>query len=386
MRHHNTLLHAILKNLPWAAFDRSVDTHAADRGVRTLPTKNLFIALLHGQLSGASSLREIVATMESHSARLYHLGLVAPRRSTLADANESRPAGVFVDVFNALLAQAHPGLRRSSKEAVRLIDASSMTLSALSSNWASYEARATSVKMHIVFDPDAATPVHFAVTPGRINDIVAAKTMPIEDGATYVFDLGYYDFAWWAKLIDRDCRIVTRLKKNTLTRLVEERTIPPDVAARGRIIADRIVCLPVRLKGTRRHPLECKMREIHVVIDTGKTLRIISNDLKTGPEEIADLYKTRWQIELFFRWVKQTLKVKKFLGLSENAIRIQIAVALIAYLLLRIAHNQQRAAIGLLNFARIVRANLMHFKAIHELTQTEPIPKQSNSTQMRFAI
>ena len=324
--------------------------------------------------------------MESHSARLYHLGLVAPRRSTLADANESRPAGVFVDVFNALLAQAHPGLRRSSKEAVRLIDASSMTLSALSSNWASYEARATSVKMHIVFDPDAATPVHFAVTPGRINDIVAAKTMPIEDGATYVFDLGYYDFAWWAKLIDRDCRIVTRLKKNTLTRLVEERTIPPDVAARGRIIADRIVCLPVRLKGTRRHPLECKMREIHVVIDTGKTLRIISNDLETGPEEIADLYKTRWQIELFFRWVKQTLKVKKFLGLSENAIRIQIAVALIAYLLLRIAHNQQRAAIGLLNFARIVRANLMHFKAIHELTQTEPIPKQSNSTQMRFAI
>jgi hypothetical protein len=226
MRHHNSLMHELLKLVPWSKCEASVDKYAADRGVRTLDSKSHLVALLHAQLSGAASLREIVATMASQATRLYHLGVRAPKRSTLADANASRPAALFADLFNDLLPQAHRGLRKASKEAIRLVDATSISLSSLSKDWASYEAHGCAAKLHVVFDPGAQTPVHFAVTPARTNDITAAKAMPIEAGRTYVFDLGYYDFGWWAELIAKDCRFVTRLKRNTPTRLVAERPSP----------------------------------------------------------------------------------------------------------------------------------------------------------------
>jgi hypothetical protein len=386
MRHHNTVIHALLKPMPWGAFDRLVEKHGSDKGVRQLSTKSQLVALLHGQFSGATSLREIEAVMASHEARLYHLGVRAPKRSTLADANRLRSANVFADLFSILLAQAHPGLRRASREAVRLIDSTSVSLNALSSEWASYEAHGAGAKLHVVFDPNAQIPVHFAVTAQRTNDIVAAKAMPVEAGATYVFDLGYYDFSWWARLSAQGCRFVTRLKKHTKTATVTERAIAPDVLERGQVVKDLSVRLQGRLKNTRQHPLTCDLREVHVVIDTGKTLRIVSNDLTSPAEEIAGLYKTRWQIELFFRWVKQTLKIRKFLGTSENAVRVQLAVALIAFVLLRIAHAAQTAVASPLAFARLARSNLMHFKTIQHLAKPEPPPPRGGGDQLGFAL
>ena len=386
MRHHNSLIHQLLKPMPWHTFARLVDRHEADKHVRTLSTKSQFVALVHAQLSGASSLREIEATLESHTNRLYHLGIKAPKRSTLADANRRRPADVFVELFQVLLRQAHPGLRRNTNEAVRLIDSTSVSLTDLSSKWASYEAHGAGAKMHVVYDPDAATPVHFAVTPRRNSDINAAKGMPVETGATYVFDLGYYDFAWWAKLAAKGCRFVTRLKSHTKTTLVAERALGADVVARGRVVLDRTVRLSGRLKNTRQHPLPQDLREVHIIIDTGKKLRIISNDLTSPAEVIADLYKTRWQIELFFRWVKQNLKIKRFLGTTENAVRIQLTVAMIAYLLVRMAHAAQNAVASPLTFARLVRANLMHAKSIHTLAEPEPPPAKMPSAQIDLAL
>ena len=180
MQHKNTLMHEILKPMPWGRFDRLVAHHGADKSVRTLSTKGQLLALLQAQLSGAVSLREIEATMASHGNRLYHLGATAPKRSTLADANRRRPAEVFVALFQTLLAQAHPGLRRATREAVRLIDSTTLPLNGLSSTWASYQTDIHGAKMHLVYDPDAEAPVHFAVTPQRINDITAAQAMPIE--------------------------------------------------------------------------------------------------------------------------------------------------------------------------------------------------------------
>ena len=382
MRHHNRLMHELLQFIPWGRFARLVDEHGADKRVRRLDSKSQLVALLQAQLSGAVSLREIEATMASHRARLYHLGVTAPKRSTLADANAARPASLFADLFSALLGQAHRGLRQASREAIRLIDATSLPLSALSQDWASYDAHGCGAKLHVVFDPTAATPVHFAVTAARLNDITAGKAMPIEPGATYVFDLGYYDFGWWAALDAKGCRFVTRLKKNTPTRVLGERPVEPG----GPILADRVVRLPERLKASRRNPCARDLREIHIVLDTGKTLRLVSNDLASPAARIAELYKTRWQIELFFRWVKQTLKIGKFLGTSENAIRTQIAVALIAYLLLRLAHAGQRAVASLLTFTRLVRAHLMHVRSIHDLAAERPPPKSGDPNQMDLAL
>ena len=207
MRHENSLMHDVLKPMPWGAFDRLVDKHGADKGVRELSTRSQFIALAHGQLSGAQSLRDIEARMTSQARRLYHLGAKAPKRSTLADANRLRPAAIYADLFCIVASQAHRGLRKATNAAIRLIDASNLSLTSLSSDWAGYEAHGCGAKLHVVYDPDAQVPVHFAVTAARINDIVEAKAMPIDAGVTYVFDLGFYDFGWWAADRRQGCHV-----------------------------------------------------------------------------------------------------------------------------------------------------------------------------------
>jgi len=375
MLHQNSVFHSLVKHVPWHALERSVEKYGADDLARKLTTKRQFIALLFGQFSGATGLRETVTGMASHEMRLYHLGARPAKRSTLSDANRHRPFQVFAELFTAVLQQAHPGLRRCAGEAVRLIDSTSVPLSGLSADWATFSTEVFGAKAHIIYDPNADQPIYFAVTPATVNDITAAKAMPIEPGATYVYDLGYYDYHWWAGLDERGCRFVTRLKKNTPLTVVSENLAPPD----SNILCDHIGHLPARMAASRKNPLQVPVREIQVVIDTGKVLRIVTNDLDAPAQEIADLYKQRWQIELFFRWVKQTLRIKRFIGVSENAVRIQIAVALIAFLLLRMAQATQKAVRSPLEFARLIRTNLMHRRPIDRLLEPlQPVPINPN--------
>jgi hypothetical protein len=358
MRHQNSVFHGLLKHVPWDVFERLVSEHGADSRVRRLNTKSQFIALLYGQLAGAVSLREIVAGLASHAARLYHLGVRPVQRSTLADANARRPSGVFADLFAEMVKRGHRGLRRALGESVYLIDSTGLRLSEASAAWARFSTGVCGAKVHVIYDPDADHPIYAAVSAAKVNDITAAQEMPIEAGATYVFDLGYYDCRWWAKLDAAGCRIVTRFKSNTPLRLSRERAVPPGSS----VLSDRVGGLPARQANpiSRRNPFDKPVREVRVKIDSGKVLRILSNDLDASAQQIADLYKRRWAIELFFRWVKQTLKIRHFLETGENAIRIQVAVALIAFLLLRLAQATQAAIETPLAFARLVRANLMH--------------------------
>lgn len=374
MRHQNSVLHGLLKQIPWSAFDRLVEQHGADRRVRRLTTRNQLVALLHGQLAGAVSLREIEAVSESHAARLYHLGAAPVSRSTLAEANAQRPPEVFSGLLAHMVGQARGGLRRAAKEAVRLVDASPLRLSRIA-EWAQFCAGTTGAKLHLVLDPDAGLPLYFEVTPARVNDITVAQRMPVEPGATYVFDLGYYDYAFWKRLDAAGCRIVTRLKRNTQIDELYRLPVPAQAPeATGTILSDAIGTLPKRQGSGRRNPLADPVRVIEVRIETGKILRIVSNDLGAPAEEIAALYKRRWAVELFFRWVKQTLKIGHFLGNSENAVRIQVAVALIAYLLLHLARAATRFTDGPLAFARLVRANLMHRRPLDRLRAPPPDP------------
>src|ERR1700728_4740513 len=200
MRHHNSVFHSVLKHVPWPAFDRLVAAHDADVRVRRVKTKSQFVALLYGQLSGASSLREIVTGLESHAARLYHVGADPVRRSTLSDANTLRPVAVFAEVLAVMMKQAHRGLRRKLAETTYLIDATSVRLTGHSTAWARFSAGVCGAKLHVIYDADADRPIYAAVGAAKVNDITAAHDMPIEPGATYVFDLGYYDYAWWARL------------------------------------------------------------------------------------------------------------------------------------------------------------------------------------------
>ena len=368
MHHQNSVFKAVLKHLPWGEFERLVEEHGADERQRGFSTKTQLVALIYGQLSGSLSLREIEAGLSSHAAHRYHLGIGEVRRSSLADANRYRPSAVFSDVLELMMKRAHRGLRRKLAGVTYLIDSTGLSLSGLSARWARFSAEVCGAKVHIVYDPAADLPVYSAVSTANLNDITAAKAMPIEPGATYVFDLGYYDYGWWAELDAKGCRIVTRLKRNTPFTVCQTRPMPQA----GNILSDRIGYLPARQAMNRKNPLNKRVREIQVKIDTGKVLRIFTNDLDASAEEIADLYKLRWAIELFFRWIKQTLKITRFLGTSENAIRIQVAVALITFLLLRLAQATQKVVTSPLAFARLIRANLMHRRDVTALLGPPP--------------
>lgn len=379
MRHENSVFHQLTKQIPWSVFERSVTSHGSDRRVRRLRTRDQFLSLLYGQLSGAVSLREIADGLRSQEARLYHAGLRSVSRSTLADANARRPFAVYADVFAEMVRLARPGLRRKLREAIRLIDATTVKLPGMSAPWARFSDAFCGAKVHVVYDPHERVPLRAVVTPGNVNDITPARTMPIEPGATYVFDLGYYSYEWWADLHAAGCRFVTRLKTHSTLTLQSEATVPPGT----NIIADRTGLLHKRIGGGRRNPFNRPVREIVITIDNGKTIRLVTNDLDGPAEEIATLYKQRWDIELFFKWIKQNLKIKRFLGTSENAVKIQIYVALIAFLLLRAAHNAQDAIQRPQAFARIVRLNIMHRKRIDSLLKPTLFP-QSLLPQLSF--
>ncbi len=381
MRHENSVFHQMVKGVPWGAFDEAVAAHGADHRVRRLRTRDQFLALLFGQLAGASSLRAIEDGFLSSAARLYHAGARRVSRSTLADANARRPFEVYADVFAAMAAGARPGLRRKLRDVVRLIDSTKVRLNSLSDDWARFSRHHCTAKIHVVYDPHAALPVKAVVTADAVGDITPAKAFEIEPGATYVFDLGYYSYDWWARLDAAGCRFVTRLKTNTPVCAVAE--LP--ALADGAIVSDRIGHLPERLKASRQNPFAEPVREIVVRRDTDETLRLVTNDLDAPAEEIAALYKQRWEIELFFRWIKQNLKISRFLGTGENAVKTQIFVALIAFILLSIAHKAQEGVVSIQAFARLVRLNIMQRRGLNALKRPpDPTPKNPDQFTIKF--
>jgi hypothetical protein len=306
----------------------------------------------------------------THGNHFYHLGLEDIRRSTLSDANRDRPAKLFEAVFDLLLPQITGELGREAKDLIRLIDATSLKLGENLSKWASVSAANTSAKLHLVYDPQAVCPTYFAVTPARVHDIVEAKKIPIEPGATYVFDLGYYDYGWWAELQEAGCRVVTRFKRNTPLEVVKELPLPKG----STILSDRIGYLPQRQAKNRRNPFRDPVREVRVMTETGRILRLFCNDLDATAQEIADLYKMRWQIEL---------RIKKFIGTSENAVRIQVITALIAFLLVRIAHRSSACKDSLHDLLCRLRTNLLHRKPIADILRP---PTRRSDPDPQFSI
>ena len=372
MRYQDTVFGGLMKAFPRWRFDALVARHGADHRVRRLPSWSQFVAMLYAQLSGSRSLREVVAALERFPSSHAHLGLRPVRRSTLSDANRLRPAALFEDVLAALVVQLGRAAGGQGRDMLRLIDATRVVVGKRIESWQVDGC----VKLHVVYDPGVETPVCFAVTSVRVNDITPAKRFPIEPGATYVFDKGYYDFGFWAALDGAGCRFVTRLKKNSPVAVVETRPAAPG----GAVLAERIGHLSRRLAASRANPYDKPVRVVTVALDTGREIELVTNDLDTPATEIAALYKQRWQIELFFKWIKQNLKIRHFLGVSENAVRIQILTALIAYVLLRIAQTATGTALGLQAIARLVAKTTFQRRPLTELfdppPDTPPDPEQ----------
>lgn len=372
MRYQSTVFGQLLKELPRGAFERLALRHDGGRRKRRLPAWAHLVAMVFAQLGGSRSLREVERTLERQEGVFAHLDLTAVRRSTLADANAGRPAELFEAVAAMLSARlAARGLRR---EALRLIDATRIFAGRRVAEWAG-----GGVKLHVMLDAAQARPAFFAVSSERVSDIAVGKTMPIEAGATYVFDKGYYDFGFWARLQAGGARFVTRLKRNSPTELVEERA----VCGEG-VLFDRLVRLSGRLSGQRRNPLATPVRLVGVRLDGGRVITLLSNDLAAPAAEIAALYKARWQIEIFFKWIKQNLKIAHFLGASRNAVIIQIMAALIAYLLLKLALSRSAAALNLQALARLMPAFVLARRHLADLFKPPDPPHPS--TQLKLQL
>jgi putative transposase len=331
--HRLSRFQQVMKGLPRDLFQSLVDRHEGDRYTKSFRCWHQLLAMVYAQLGGCSSLRELEAGFNQHRNHHYHLNAVPVHRTTLADANDRRNPKVFEEAVALLMARAERVLGRSQrKELLYLIDSTTIALYGRGTQWAEGgKTRTRGLKVHVQYESGSQLPVAQTITAANVNDVSQGRRIVPEAGATYVFDKGYCDYGWWEAIAAAGATFVTRLKTNAAIEQVQVQPIP---AQAEHILSDTVVRLACRSnRGGHRNPCARLLRKVEVVRDNGERIVLITNDLQASAAAIAQLYKQRWEIELFFKWIKQHLKIKKFLGQSENAVRIQVLTALIAYLL-----------------------------------------------------
>lgn len=385
MRYRDSIFASLLKPLSRPGFNVIVAAHDGDAYDKTFSSWDQLVSLIFAQLGSVSSLRGIVSAWNANAHHHHHLGSGPIARSTFADANCRRPPAVFAETFAMLSGLASRRLRHEGDAMLRLIDATPIPLETLC-HWAQWNGRTRGLKMHVVYDPEAGHPHRIAITPATVNDVEFGREQPIEAGATYVFDKAYCDYTWWTRLHQAGAVFVTRPKRNVRYAIVKERPVRQSRGNGFEVLADA----DVHLGSQGRNKLACPLRRVQVQREDGGCLDIITNDRERQAVDIAALYKARWEIELLFRWIKQHLKLARFIGRSENAIKLQILAAMIAYLLLRIAAKTSRSTLSALRFRELAGQCLFIRKSIRDLDKppTRDIAKPKThhqSDQWEFA-
>lgn len=346
----------ILKLIPRTDFARLVKETKAEHRSKGVSSWSQFVAMLFCQLGRAHSLREIEGGLKSCEGKLAHLGIEAPARSSLSYANGHRPAELFEKVFYALfdtVSSKVVGKKKFRfKNKLVSLDSTVIDLCLSMYDWAKFQRTKGAVKLHLVLDHDGYLPCFGLITDGKVADVKAAWQIDFAPGTIVVDDRGYNDYRLFADWTKSGVYFVTRMKDNALFEVVEERDPPQN----RNIVKDQIV----RLTGTGAQE-KCPhlLRRVEALReDTGETLIFLTNHLSLGASTIAAIYKDRWQIELFFKALKQNLKIKTFVGTSANAVKTQIWTALIAMLLLRYLQMSSKFGWSLSNLVALLRMNL----------------------------
>lgn len=368
MRFGDSIFASLLKPIERRSVEKIVERHDGDAYDKSFKSWDHLVTLIYAQLKGIDGLRELETAFNANPQHHYHLGVGKLARSTLSDANARRPVAIFAEVFTKLAGTVHRHLRQEGTAMVRLIDASPIPLDKLC-HWAKWNGRIRGLKLHVVYDPAADVPACVEVTPANVNDVEIGQQTPIKVGTTYVFDKGYCHFGWWQKINDCGAFFVTRKKVNMRLRATGHRFNRKRKGDGFEIIADD----EVKLVSKSNSRLPIPLRRIKIKRETGGMITLLTNDLTRTAVEIAALYKSRWQIELLFRWIKQHLDIRKFLGRNENAIRLQVLAAMIAYLLLRIAAKINCVKMLPLRFAELVRQFLFTRRSIATITKPPPV-------------
>jgi putative transposase len=366
MRFKTSIFADLLEPISRRTFAACVARHGGDAYDKSFSSWQHLVTLIYAQLGHASSLRSLETGWNANSHHHYHLGCGSLARATLADANKRRPPAIFAETFAHLSGLADRTLRREGSAMIRLIDSSPIPLSKLS-DWRTSNGRIHGLKLHAVYDPHADHPSQIDITHANVNDVEIGCTIAAEPGATYVFDKGYCSYAWWQEIHTAQAFFVTRGKSNARFTTLEARALQHTKGDGFMVIEDCEVKLASRGKDKKRPQLDMPLRRIKVQRDEAGSLTLLTNDMTRSAVEIATLYKLRWQIELLFRWLKQNLKLGRFLGRSENAVRLQIYAAMIAFLLLRLAARTQRITLRPIRFAELVSDCLMQRKPIAQI-------------------
>ena len=361
---HASLFSQMLSLVDRHRFERLVREHKAERGAKGFSCWSQFVAMMFCQLAQAKSLREIIDGLACCEGKLRHLGLKAsPKRSTLSYANGRRPWQLFEALFYSTLEGAQataPAKRLRFKNKLFSLDATVVELCLGMFDWAKYRQTKGAIKLHVLLDHDGYLPVYAHVSEGKVPEIQIARALSLPKGSIVVMDRGYVDYKLFSRWTKEGIHFVTRLKENADFMVLEHRPVPKG----SNVTKDQIICLnPFMLAP----PCPEDLRLVMVWDEENqREIQLLTNIVHLSAATISAIYKERWQIELFFKALKQSLKIKTFVGTSANAVRTQIWAALIAMLLIKIL--QQRSTFGwaLSNLIALLRWNLFTYRCLSE--------------------
>ena len=382
MSHHNTVLSQLLQLVPRHEFDSLSRAHDGKRRRDALPRWSQFVALATGHIGGRKSLRDITTTLESQSSRHYHLGCRSVSKSALGRANESLDYQFYCDLFSRLYRRCEG---KGGKHPFRFkgklfsLDGSLFDVAMEIFPWANYNNMKAAFKLHLGLDHDGLIPAFASVTVGKESETRQARTFDFPKGSVVVFDKGYSSYTWHKALTDKGIFFVTRIRGNAVYEVIKTN---PVKAGHG-VISDEII------RYTSNRASKYNLHPVRKVVfrdaETDKTFTFITNHFRWVATTIAAIYKQRWQVELFFKWIKQNLKIKSFLGVSMNAVITQVMVALCAYLMLAWMKFTFSIKHSLMQIIRLLQLNLFVTREMVELF-IPPNPKPTNSPQLRLAL
>lgn len=362
-----TLFAQLMEFVPWTTFARLVERYCGDHRVRTLTCAEQYRAMAFAQLTYRESLRDIETCLSAQTAKLYHMGFREPvRRSTLADANETRDWRIYAALAQTLIVQARKlyageDLGLDLKNTVYALDSTTIDLCLSVFPWAHFRSTKSAVKMHTLLDLRGDIPSFIHISDGKLHDVHALDMLVPEAGAIYLMDRGYIDFGRLYGLHQAGAFFVTRAKSN----LNAHRVYSASTDRTGGVIADQTIALD----GTRsRQDYPVHLRRIRFRDpETGKTLVFLTNQTTLPASTICDLYKSRWKVELFFKWIKQHLRIKRFYGTSENAVKTQIWIAVSVYVLVAIVRKRLNVEASLYTLMQVFSVTVFEKASIESL-------------------
>jgi transposase len=382
MAYYNSVLSQVLNYVPRLDFEKAANEVDGKRRSDALSRWSQFVALAIGQLSGRRSLRDIEATLSTQRQHRYHVGHQSISRSALGRANEQLDYRFYERVFQCLYQrctrhQTRHGFRFKNK--LFSLDASLIDVSMKVFPWVKFGRRKSAFKLHLGLDHDGLIPAFACVTQGKVSDSEYARQLKLPRGSVLVFDRGYNSYRWHNTLSEQGIFFVSRLRGNAKYRVIERHAVP----ARSGVTSDQTIeYSAVRKDGSALKPIR---RIGYRDPETGKHYVFISNQFHWSAKTIAAIYKQRWQVELFFKWIKQNLKIKAFLGNTENAVMTQIMAALCVYLLLAYLKFQSKLHQSLQQIIRLLQLNLFARRSMLDLLQP-PDSAHSPPPQLRLAL